>query len=207
MEHEQYFARTPTSVGVERTVVIRLDGRDVECATSPGVFSHRGLDKGTAVLLPAMPAPLPGSSCLDLGCGWGPIAMAMAAREPTATVWATDVNERARRLADANARRNGLRNVRVADPDSLPSDLRFTLIASNPPVRIGRAPMLRMLLDATARLTPDGHAWLVVSRHLGADSLADDLADAGRGVERISSRKGFRILRVWLTHAVDPGTP
>jgi len=207
MQHEQYFARTPTSVGDERTVVVRLDGRDVECATSPGVFSSRGLDKGTAVLLPALPSPLPGSSCLDLGCGWGPIAMAMAAREPSATVWATDVNERARRLADANARRNGLNNVRVVDPESLPRDCTFALIASNPPVRIGRAPMLRMLLDATASLTPDGEAWLVVSRHLGADSLAVDLAAGGRVVERISSRTGFRILRVSLTPAADPGTP
>ena len=207
MQHEQYFARTPTSRGAERTVELALHGRTATCTTLPGVFSVRGVDKGTAVLLDAVPAPAPGSTCLDLGCGWGPIAMVLASREPTATVWATDVNERACSLASSNARRNGLANVRVVGPDAVPPDLRFDMIASNPPARIGRVAMLRMLLDATARLADQGAAWLVVSRHLGADSLAADLAAEGRTVERVGSKRGFRILRVSLTPSAGPGTP
>lgn len=207
MQHEQYFARTPTSRGTERTVELGLHGRTATCTTLPGVFSVRGLDKGTAVLLDAVPAPPPNSTCLDLGCGWGPIAMVLSSREPTATVWATDVNERARTLASTNARRNGLARVRVVGPETLPPDLRFDMIASNPPARIGREAMLRMLLDATGRLADRGAAWLVVSRHLGADSLAADLAANGRTVERTGSKRGFRILRVSLTPVEDPGTP
>lgn len=207
MQHEQYFARTPTSRGAERTVEIALHGRTATCTTLPGVFSVRGLDKGTAVLLDAVPAPPPGSTCLDLGCGWGPIAMVLASREPSATVWATDVNERARTLASANSRRNGLTNVRVAAPEAVPDDLRFDMIASNPPARIGRQAMLRMIIDATGRLSDHGTAWLVVSRHLGADSLAADLMAAGRTVERTGSKRGFRILLVSLTPAEGPGMP
>lgn len=207
MQHEQYFARTPTSTGGERTVALDLEGRTATCATLPGVFSMRGLDKGTAILLRELPAPRPGATCLDLGCGWGPIALVLASREPTATVWATDVNERARQLAASNARRNGIPNVSVADPEALPDRLRFDLIVSNPPARIGRAPMRAMLLDATSRLAGDGEAWLVVSRHLGADSLAADLVAAGRRVERIASKQGFRILRVALRPSADRDTP
>lgn len=207
MQHEQYFARTPTSRGAERTIELALHGRTATCTTLPGVFSVRGLDKGTAVLLDAVPAPPPGSTCLDLGCGWGPIAMVLASRETTATVWATDVNERARSLAATNARRNGLANVRVHEPETLPVDLRFDLIASNPPARIGRSALRQMLLDATNRLADGGSAWLVVSRHLGADSLAADLTAAGREVERTGSKQGFRILRVSLTPAAGRGTP
>jgi len=207
MQDEQYFARTPTSRGAERTIELALHGRTASCTTLPGVFSVRGLDKGTAVLLDAVPAPPSRSTCLDLGCGWGPIAMVLASREPTATVWATDVNERACTLASANARRNGLANVRVVESAALPPDLRFDVIASNPPARIGRRAMLRMLLDATARLADHGAAWLVVSRHLGADSLAADLAAEGRTVERTGSKRGFRILRVSLTPAEGRGTP
>jgi len=207
MQHEQYFARTPTSDGAGRTVELALHDRTATCATLPGVFSVRGLDKGTAILLPELPAPHPGATCLDLGCGWGPIAMVLGSREPSATVWATDVNERARALTAANARRNGLANVRVAEPATLPADLRFDLIASNPPVRVGRHALVQMLLDATGRLTERGAAWLVVSRHLGADSVAADLSAAGRTVERAASKRGFRILRVTLTPAADRDTP
>jgi 16S rRNA G1207 methylase RsmC len=207
MQHEQYFARTPSSHGAERTIELALHGRMATCTTLPGVFSVRGLDKGTAVLLPEIPAPSPGSTCLDLGCGWGPIAMVMASQEPTATVWATDVNDRARNLASTNARRNGLGNVRVVEPESLPPDVRFDLIASNPPVRVGRDALLQMLLDSTGRLAEQGSAWIVVSRHLGADSLAVDLTSAGRAVERVGSKRGFRILRVSLTPLVGRDRP
>ncbi|MBU6201109.1 MAG: methyltransferase [Acidobacteria bacterium] len=207
MQHEQYFARTPASRGAERTIELALRGRTATCTTLPGVFSVRGVDKGTAVLLDAVPDPAPDSTCLDLGCGWGPIAMVLASREPSATVWATDVNERACSLASSNARRNGLANVHVVGPDAVPPELRFDMIASNPPARIGRAAMLRMLLDATARLADHGAAWLVVSRHLGADSLAADLAAEGRTVERAGSKRGFRILRVSLTPGAGRGTP
>jgi len=207
MQPEQYFARTPTSRGHERHVEVDLGGRLMTCSTLPGVFSSRGLDRGTAILLQALPTPAPHSTCLDLGCGWGPIALALASREPTAMVWATDVNERARQLAADNARRNGLTNVRVVDPASLPTTLQFDLVASNPPARIGRVAMIQMILDATSRLTREGNAWLVVSKHLGADSLASRLATESRRVDRVSSKQGFRILKMSPTPSEDQGTP
>ena len=46
------------------------------------------------------------------------------------------------------------------------------------------------------RLLPDGRAWLVVHKHLGSDSLATWLVEQGFSVERVSSKRGYRMLRV-----------
>jgi 16S rRNA G1207 methylase RsmC len=136
-------------------------------------------------------------AALDLGCGYGPIALTLAHRAPAATVWAVDVNERARELCTANAAAAGLADrIVVAAPDDVDPAVRFDLIWSNPPVRIGK-PALHDLLDRwLARLTPEGRAVLVVQKHLGADSLARRLADEGWTVRRLVSRQAYRILEV-----------
>ena len=68
--------------------------------TAGGVFSPGGLDPGTAVLAGA-PDPSPRGDLLDLGCGWGPIALTLALRSPGARVWGVDVNRRSLELARA----------------------------------------------------------------------------------------------------------
>jgi 16S rRNA G1207 methylase RsmC len=147
-------------------------------------------------LLRATPAPPTSGDLLDLGCGYGPIACALAHRAPDATVWAVDVNERALELTARNAAALGLAGIRAVRPDAVPSAVRFGGIWSNPPVRVGKA-ALHSLLDAwLPRLQPGGAAWLVMHRHLGADSLAAWLAGEGWQVTRTASKRGYRILRV-----------
>ena len=71
-----------------------------------GVFAGRRVDPGTKLLLLEAPGPADRAAhLLDLGCGYGPIALALAARAPAATVWAVDVNERARALCRGQRRR------------------------------------------------------------------------------------------------------
>ena len=142
----------------------------------------------------------PNGHVLDLGCGAGPIALAMAKRAPGATVWAVDVNGRARALTQVNADRNGVRNIRVAAPDEVPGDIRFAAIWSNPPIRIGKPALRELLVAWLDRLTPDGSAALVVQRHLGADSLQRWLVAEGYETTRRSSKAGFRLLSVAARH-------
>src|SRR5262249_49028650 len=139
-------------------------------ATDRGVFSHGHLDTGTSLLLREAPAPGATGDLLDLGCGSGAIALTMALRSPRARVWAVDVNARALELTAANAARNGV-TVQAASPDEVPEDVRFATIWSNPPIRIGKAQLQRLLRRWLSRLTDDGTAVLVVQKHLGADSL------------------------------------
>ena len=119
----------------------------------------------------------------------------MAHRSPAATVWAVDVNERARTLCRANAARNDLDNVRVCAPDEVPDDVRFATIWSNPAIRIGKPALHAMLLQWFGRMAPAGDAILVVHKHLGSDSLQAWLSAQGHPTTRLSSSAGYRILR------------
>jgi 16S rRNA (guanine1207-N2)-methyltransferase len=164
--------------------------------TDRGVFSGQRVDPGTVELLRAAP-PLPAAGdLLDLGCGYGPIAVTMAQRSPAATVWAVDVNQRAVALTAENAARLGLANIRAVLPEGVGADIRFAAIWSNPPIKVGKEPLHRLLLDWLGRLTPDGEAHLVVHKHLGGDSLAEWLTSEGHATTRIGSRKGYRLLAV-----------
>jgi 16S rRNA G1207 methylase RsmC len=192
-----YFDERP-AVGSDRApVTLRVaGGRVLELATDRGVFSRGQVDTGTAVLLRKAPPPPATGRLLDLGCGYGPIALALAAQSPDAEVWAVDVNERALELTAENAEANDLTNVTTATPDDVPSDVCFDAIYSNPPVRVGKEAMHRLLERWLTRLSPRGHAFLVVQRHLGADSLHAWLDDTGFPTTRLASSKGYRVLHV-----------
>ena len=190
-----YFDERP-GVGSERTAVdVALSDVAFTLATDRGVFSHGHVDTGTLLLLQQAPPPPARGQLLDLGCGAGPIALTLAKRSPGATVWAVDVNERARALTTDNARRNGIATIRVVAPDAVPDNIRFAAIWSNPPIRIGKQALHELLLTWLARLEPGGEAVLVVQKHLGADSLQRWLVEQGYPTERIASRTGFRLLR------------
>ncbi len=207
VEQAHYFSRRPAGPAETVVVPVTLAGREVEVLTAPGVFSGDRIDLGTRVLLRVAPAPPPTGQLLDLGCGWGPLALTLGLLSPGATVWAVDVNERALDLTRRNARRAGLRDLRVATPEDVPPDVRFDAIWSNPPIRIGKDALHELLLRWLPRLRPGAQAHLVVQRNLGADSLHAWLASALEGrstVERAGSAKGYRVLRV--TAAAAAGT-
>ena len=195
MTSGQYFERDPAVASSPTTLQLALPDRTLSLVADRGVFSAERIDPGTKLLLMEAPEPAPGTNVVDLGCGYGPIACTLAARQPAARVWAVDVNERALELTRANAARLGLSNVHVV-PAGDAADLRPDLICSNPPIRIGKDALHDLLATWVQRLRPGGHAWLVVQKHLGADSLASWLADQGWPTERITSRLGYRILRV-----------
>ncbi|GAB4066231.1 methyltransferase [Angustibacter speluncae] len=194
---DHYFTDTPTGADERRTLEVRLAGRDVEVVTATGVFSGGHVDLGTRVLLREVPALPAEGDLLDLGCGWGPLALAMALQSPAATVWAVDVNERALALTRENAERLGCRNVRAVTPEQVPDDVRFAALWSNPPIRIGKQALHDLLQFWLPRLTPDGEAHLVVQRNLGADSLTAWLGEAIPAMEsrKVASAKGFRVIR------------
>jgi 16S rRNA G1207 methylase RsmC len=196
-DHDHYFTASPASADERRRVRVRLAGREVEVEVAPGVFSPGGLDKGTAVLLDEAPEPPGSGTFLDLGCGWGPIALTLALLSPGATVHAVDVNERALDLLRRNAESLGLSGVRAGTADDVPEDVRFDLLWSNPPIRVGKAVLHDLLRTWLPRLAPGGEAYLVVQRNLGSDSLQRWVgAELGLTCDRHASSKGFRVLRV-----------
>jgi 16S rRNA (guanine1207-N2)-methyltransferase len=193
---QQYFAERPAAARRPGSVHVVTPDLHLELATDSGVFSPSRLDPGTRLLLETAPTPPAAGNLLDLGAGYGPLALVLAARSPGAQVWAVDVNTRALELCARNAERAGLRNVHCAAPDDSAVPATFGLIWSNPPIRIGKAALHALLAAWLARLEPDGAAYLVVQRNLGSDSLQRWLQGAGWSAERIAARAGYRVLRV-----------
>ncbi len=195
-EDESHYFEDPTVKSDPVVVDVTLPDTAFTMETDTGVFSRGHLDDGTSLLL-RFGVPLASTGhLLDLGSGTGPMALTMARRSPGATVWAIDVNSRARRLCERNARRNRLDNIRVAHPDEVPDDIEFSTIWSNPPIRIGKPALRELLLTWLGRLSDDGTACLVVQKHLGADSLQRWLTFEGHPTERVASKSGFRLLAV-----------
>jgi 16S rRNA G1207 methylase RsmC len=219
-----YFDPTSQPAGPKLTELeVCLAGETVSLVTAPGVFSAHRLDLGTAVLLRTeerwasppeavssepvtkldpvtssnpLPHP-PVRQVLDLGCGWGALALVLARWYPQATVWAVDVNPRALDLTNRNAARLGLKNIKTTLPADFPAGLELDLIWSNPPIRVGKPQLHALLQQWLDRLAPHRHADLVVQKNLGADSLARWLQTTGPwSVEKLASAKGYRVLRV-----------
>jgi 16S rRNA (guanine1207-N2)-methyltransferase len=217
----QYFAEEPGAAHRPGTVHLVLPDMHLTLATDAGVFSPGRLDPGTRLLLEAAPPPPPEGDLLDLGTGYGPLALALAKRSPGARIWAVDVNRRALELCAGNAAAAGLVNVccvpaASADPDSASSDsassdsassdsassdsaslpASYQLIWSNPPIRIGKQALHSMLTTWLGRLAPGAAAYLVVQRNLGSDSLQRWLAGSGWDATRYAARAGYRVLEV-----------
>jgi 16S rRNA (guanine1207-N2)-methyltransferase len=196
-EPSQYFSEQPSGTEVRRTITARVWGRQLPLITASGVFAADGLDRGTAVLLRASPIPEGSPRILDLGCGYGSIALAVAVHCPGALVDAVDVNERALALCRDNAYALGVADrVHVLRPEEVDPETRYDEIWSNPPIRIGKQALHELLLTWLPRLAPDGVGRLVVARNLGADTLQRWLIERGYTCERVASAKGFRVLVV-----------
>jgi len=200
---DHYFSAEPASAAERRQLRVSLAGQELIVETASGVFCPDRVDMGTSVLLAHAPAPPPFGNLLDLGSGWGPIALSLGLLSPQAGIWAVDVNQRALALARDNAKTLGINDFRAMTPDDVPTDVRFDVIWSNPPIRVGKTALHELLLTWLPRLEAGGTAYLVVQRNLGADSLqrwlADRLAAFEPGaftVARHTTAKGFRVLAV-----------
>ncbi len=195
--HDHYFTAEPASGAQRRPLRVRLAGREVDVQVARGVFSPGGVDKGTAVLLAEAPHPPPSGTFLDLGCGWGPLALSLGLLAPEATVYAVDVNERALDLCRRNATALDLGGVHPVLAEEVPPDTSIDLLWSNPPIRVGKAVLHDLLQTWLPRLAPDGVAHLVVQKNLGADSLQRWIgSELAMTCTRLATSKGFRVLEV-----------
>jgi 16S rRNA G1207 methylase RsmC len=202
MAGDHYFSPDPQSPLRTSVRTLTLRGHEVTLETASGTFSPGGLDAGTEVLLKYAPATPETGTFLDIGCGWGPLTVALALEAPEASVFGVDVNDRALQVARDNAENLGLTHVSVAQPEGVPEALTFELIWSNPPIRVGKQALHDILATWLPRLSPQGAAYLVVAKKLGADSLLEWLnsgAIAQIRAERLETSRGDRILRVART--------
>lgn len=200
---DHYFTTEPASAPERRQLRVHLAGRELIVSTAPGIFCPDRVDIGTAVLLAEAPVPPPTGNLLDIGSGWGPIALSLGLLSPDASIWAVEVNKRALDLARENAKTLGIRDFQAMTPDEVPAEVRFHAIWSNPPIRVGKTALHGLLMRWLPLLAPGAAAYLVVQKNLGADSLqpwlATELESRQSGtftVGRHATARGFRVLSV-----------
>ncbi|MEX0768981.1 MAG: methyltransferase [Microthrixaceae bacterium] len=195
---QHYFSDMPSSESKPTTVQLSLPDLTFNLQADSGIFSSDRIDPGTKILLMEV-TDLPLGPILDLGCGYGPIATTMAKRYPSQEIWAIDVNSRARSVCQENllTHADATTEFHVLSPEQVPADLQIAAIVSNPPIRIGKPALHALLTFWLDRLRQvDGVAWLVVHKHLGADSLSRWLENEGYASTKMRSRQGYRVLKV-----------
>ena len=193
---QQYFAAQPEAESAPGVVRWRLPDRIVNLWTDRGVFSRGKVDRGTDLLAREMHLPETGE-ILDLGAGYGPLGLVAALRSPGARVTLVEVNERAAELARRNLAENGVENAEVlvgAAPEVL-GEREFDAVVTNPPLRAGKAEVMRLLRDAAGRLRPGGSLWLVIQTKQGAKALARDLGEFMGEVQTVEISGGYRVMR------------
>ena len=193
--NDHYYTAEPSSAHHPGEVRFCYGGREMVFATDSGVFSRRELDRGTEVLLAALPEAIDGP-VLDMGCGYGAIGVAVGARWPELSVIMADVNRRACDLARENARRNGVdAEVLESDGYAALAGRRFATILQNPPIRAGKTVIYRMFADGAKSLLPGGQLFLVIRKQQGAPSAMSYLATLFAEVAAVEKKSGYWVLR------------
>jgi len=190
---EHYYTENPNSAHDERQVTLTALGNALTFTTDAGVFSRDGLDRGTELLLEALP-PLSGR-VLDLGCGWGAVGVALGRKYPGLEIVMTDINRRAVELARRNLAANGVR-AEVLQGDGFQAVTgAFDAIVTNPPIRAGKAVIYGLFRQAMDFLKPDGALYIVIRKQQGAPSALKYLKELYDRAGIIDRGSGFHVIR------------
>lgn len=193
MDH--YYTKKPQSKSSPKTWTFELSGKTFTFTTDVGVFSKNAVDFGTRLLIEHYKVPQVQGDILDLGCGYGPIGIAIAYKYPERHVKMVDLNERAVNLAEINIRQNNIKNAQVLQSDGFSEikDHRFASIVTNPPIRAGKSIVYQMFENAKKSLFEGGELWIVIQKKQGAPSAKRKLEELFSIVDVVVRRKGYYV--------------
>jgi 16S rRNA (guanine1207-N2)-methyltransferase len=195
MKERHYFTDNSDLPSHPKEVLCSMGKRTWTFVTDDGVFSKSEVDRGTMVLLKALIYEDLKGKVLDLGCGYGVIAVVLKSVFPDIEAIASDVNPRALELAEKNAAKNGAA-VRLISSDGFAAiEETFDVIVTNPPIRTGKAVIYAMFEDAYKHLSEGGRFYAVIRRKQGAESAMDKLAEVFGSCDLIDRGKGYWVLR------------
>lgn len=194
---DHYYTERPEIPSKPKTWKFRLKGHEFTFTSDAGVFSKHEVDFGSRLLIEAFqPVDVKGDYC-DVGCGYGPIGMALAKAEPDRHVIMVDINERALDLAKKNLDANGIANTSVKKSNLLHdvNEEGFAAIITNPPIRAGKKIVHQIFEQAEEKLADGGELWVVIQKKQGAPSATEKLKELFRQVDVVEKKKGYYIIR------------
>lgn len=198
-ENQMYYAANPTAKHDEHIIDYQINNIDLKFTTDAGVFSKMRVDYGSGVLIKQMAeVDFPSSNILDVGAGYGPIGLFAAKFWPEQTVDLVDVNERGLNLSAQNAEVNGITNVNIYKSDvydEVPSERKFGLIVTNPPIRAGKKVVSSILAGAKDHLVEDGVLLVVIQKKQGEPSARKLLKETFGNCTILIRDKGYYVLQ------------
>ncbi|KAB8127762.1 class I SAM-dependent methyltransferase [Gracilibacillus oryzae] len=194
---DQYFTKNPNVASDRKTWSYTLNDRQYKFTTDNGVFSKNEVDFGSKTMIEAFIPPEINGPILDLGCGYGPVGIAVAKENEDYEVLGVDVNLRAVELANENARQNGAGNVTFIESDKFEKldGKKFAAILTNPPIRAGKKVVHEMLEESQQALLEGGELWVVIQKKQGAPSAQKKLDELFSAVEVVAKQKGYFIFK------------
>lgn len=192
---QHYYSKNPQTTSKPQEWAYTLRGEKIQFQTDAGVFSKNEVDFGSRLLIEAFEESAVEGPILDVGCGYGPIGIAIAKSFPRKTVHMVDVNTRAIELAKKNAARNNAENVEVYESDGLSSvkEEGFSAILTNPPIRAGKETVFRFYEEASAKIAQGGSLWVVIQKKQGAPSTEEKLKELFGNCRVADKKKGYFI--------------
>ncbi|ADH97654.1 class I SAM-dependent methyltransferase [Salisediminibacterium selenitireducens] len=193
---DHYYTNKPGVKSSRRSFTDELRGQRLTFTVDKGVFSGGGVDFGSRLLIESFTEPETEGDLLDIGCGWGPIGIALAMSTDQRRINMIDVNERSVELARLNAEANGVAdNVHIEQRDAtegLPGD-GCAAILTNPPIRAGKDVVFAIYEEASRQLKHGGELWVVIQKKQGAPSTEEKLKALGLDVRTVTKKKGYVI--------------
>lgn len=193
-----YYTKNPDVEHNEQNFNFTLLGNELNFTADNGVFSKRRVDFGSCVLLAALDQPaFQPRKLLDVGCGYGPLGLAVAKKFPKAQVDMVDVNELALSLATKNAAANQIKNVNIWSSDQYQTVTAkdYDAIITNPPIRAGKEVVHGILSQAKDHLVVGGTLTAVLQKKQGAPSAKKKLEEVFGNCQVLKKDKGYFILQ------------
>lgn len=172
-------------------------GQDYVFKSCDDVFSKDRVDYGTKVLIETVAKNFDLSNkVLDIGCGYGPIAIVLASKFKNASFTLTDINNTAIMLSTENVQKNNIQNVeKIYKSDGYEKVQGcFDYIVTNPPIKAGKQNLLNILVGAYEHLVTDGKLIFVIKKKHGEDSIKKHLQTIYKNVEILKRDSGYYIL-------------
>ncbi|WP_139180339.1 class I SAM-dependent methyltransferase [Gracilibacillus ureilyticus] len=197
---DQYFSKNPDVASERKTWTYELKDHLFTFTTDNGVFSKNEVDFGSKVMIEAFVPPDITGPILDLGCGYGPVGLAIAKGNAEREVLGVDVNLRAVELANENAKNNNISNVTFIESDKFEgiAGHKFAAILTNPPIRAGKKVVHEMFEQSKYALLDGGELWVVIQKKQGAPSAQKKLETLFSSVELVTKQKGYHIFKAKL---------
>ncbi|MGY3765723.1 class I SAM-dependent methyltransferase [Vagococcus vulneris] len=191
-----YFSSNPDQAHDRQQWTFELAGRTFKFITDSNVFSKGTVDYGSRVLINTFnDQDLPDGGILDVGCGYGPIGLALAEKTGR-EVDMVDVNERALALAEENAVVNNVKHVSIYSSyiyDDVSKE-NFAAVVSNPPIRAGKDVVHGIISGAHAKLQTGGTLTIVIQKKQGAPSAEKKMLETFGNAEIVKKDKGYYII-------------